>query len=55
MWLALPCEVDAWWRQRNGMSLSRENGKWTIRGEGSHRAMLAYARIEDHALKFVTQ
>jgi peptidoglycan/xylan/chitin deacetylase (PgdA/CDA1 family) len=54
MWLALPREVDTWWRQRSRMSLSRETGGWTLRGEGSERALVAYAKVEGDELKFVT-
>jgi len=53
MWLALPGEVDRWWRQRDGMMLVRENGTWVIQGEGSERASIAYARVENGKLRFV--
>jgi len=54
LWLALPGEVDTWWRQRNNMELSQVEGKWTIQGDGSERAAIAYARLENGAVTFVT-
>jgi peptidoglycan/xylan/chitin deacetylase (PgdA/CDA1 family) len=53
VWLALPGEVDQWWRERGAMSLVQQNGKWAILGKGSERAALAYARLEDGALTYV--
>jgi len=55
VWLALPGEVDQWWRQRNNMVLSQVNGKWIIRGDGSHRAVIAHARIEDGTVRYSTE
>ena len=54
LWLALPGEVDTWWRQRNNMELSQVEGKWTIQGDGSERAAIAYARLENGAVTIVT-
>jgi hypothetical protein len=53
MWLALPGEVDAWWRQRNSMTLVRQSGTWHVRGIGSGQAAVAYARLENGRLKYV--
>ena len=53
MWLALPGEVDDWWRERSAMTLVREGGTWSIRGKGSNRACLAYARLERGKLTYV--
>src|SRR5207245_988750 len=53
MWLALPGEVDAWWRQRNSMTLVRQGGRWQVRGIGSGQAVVAYARLENGRLKYV--
>jgi len=52
MWIALPGEVNAWWRERNEMSLLLKDGKWQIEGEGSERARLAYARIENDTVTY---
>jgi hypothetical protein len=53
VWLALPGEVDTWWRERNGMTLVREQGTWTIQGKGSDRAAVAYAKLENGKLTYV--
>jgi hypothetical protein len=55
VWLALAGEVDTWWRQRNNMVLSRVDGKWIIRGDCSDRAAIAYARIENGMVRYVTE
>ena len=53
MWLALPGEVDTWWRQRNSMTLARHNGRWQVRGAGADQAAVAYARLENGRLTYV--
>jgi hypothetical protein len=53
VWLALPGEVDTWWRERNGMTLVREQGTWAIQGKGSDRAAVAYAKLENGKLTYV--
>ena len=50
LWLALPKEVDAWWRQRHAMTLVQEGGRWIIRGTGSERAVVAWAALRDGEL-----
>lgn len=52
-WLALPGEVNNWWRARAAMRLEQENGNWVIRGEGSERARVAYATLENGKLKYI--
>jgi len=53
MWLALPGEVDTWWRDRNNMTLMRgEDGSWSVRGKGSERASVAYAKLENGKLTY---
>jgi len=46
-WLALPGEVDTWWRERATMRLELEKGTWVVRGKGSERASVAYAAIKN--------
>jgi peptidoglycan/xylan/chitin deacetylase (PgdA/CDA1 family) len=53
VWLALPGEVDTWWRERNGLTLTREGGTWSVRGKGSDRASVAYAKLENGKLAYV--
>lgn len=47
IWCALPREINAWWRARNKMSVVRDGASWRIVGEGSERAVLAFAKNVD--------
>ena len=47
LWIALPGEVDSWWRHRSQMKLVEEKGKWRIEGSGAERGRVAYATIAD--------
>jgi len=55
LWIALPGEVDSWWRKRRRMSIVQEGGKWAIRGPGSARARLAFATLNDDGLSFTVE
>lgn len=46
VWIALPGEVNRWWRQRDAMRLVRSAGSWAIEGEGKDRARVAFASLE---------
>src|SRR5437764_5563927 len=52
IWVALPDEIDTWWRQRTRMQLVQEQGRWQVRGEGSERARVAYAKLTDGKLAY---
>lgn len=52
LWIALPGEVDTWWRQRSKMRLVRKGVQWHIEGEGADRATIAYASIKNNALNY---
>ena len=52
VWLALPREVDAWWRQRSALRLEREGAGWRIVGEGRERARLAFARKDGKGVSY---
>jgi hypothetical protein len=45
IWYALPSEINRWWRVRSKMSVVKHCDSWRIEGEGSERAVLAYAKI----------
>ena len=47
VWTPTPGEAAKWWRQRSKMSIVDESGVLRVRGEGSERARIAYAHIED--------
>jgi len=46
VWIALPQDVDRWWRERSEMKLRREGNTYRIEGPGSKRARVAFARID---------
>jgi hypothetical protein len=52
LWIALPGDVDRWWRSRNLMALIRDGDAWRIDGPDSHRARVAYATLENNQLVF---
>jgi hypothetical protein len=52
VWIALPCEVERWWRQRSQMRLSRRGDKLQIEGAGRERARIAYASLDGHRVKY---
>jgi len=43
LWLALPHEVDQWWRERAAMRIVGDSGRLRIEGPSAARARLAYA------------
>ncbi len=49
-WFALPADVDLWWRARSRMSVEMTDNSLQIVGEGSERAVLAYAVRRDGKL-----
>ena len=46
VWMALPGEVDQWWRDRSRMTVVPYGNSWKIQGPGSDRARLAYATLD---------
>ena len=44
-WIALPREVDRWWRERSQMKLVGEGSRWRIVGQGRERARVAFATL----------
>ena len=51
-WIALPKEVNHWWRERSQMILVHEDGVWRIRGQGRERAKVAYAILAGEKLRY---
>ncbi len=43
IWMALPGEVDRWWRARSQMKLVPQGNSWAIDGPEKERARVAYA------------
>jgi glycosyltransferase involved in cell wall biosynthesis len=52
VWAAVPSAVNDWWRKRNKMRLILATNGWTIVGEGSSQARLAYASLKDGELVY---
>jgi len=52
LWMALPGEVDRWWRQRSEMRLVKQENGWRIEGNGKERARIAYAALCDDRLTY---
>ena len=55
IWMALPGELDQWWRARSQMTLARSGSGWEIEGPGKERARIAYAVLEDGHLSYQLQ
>ncbi len=52
VWMALPGEVDTWWRERACMRLVNSEGVWKITGQGTERGRVALANFSDGMLKY---
>ena len=55
VWIALPGEVNRWWRQRAKMQLVESAQGWQIEGLGKERARVAYASEKDGRLVVTMQ
>jgi hypothetical protein len=51
-WVALPGEVERWWRERSRMTLVRDGDRWRIEGPGKERARIAYAMLDGDQLAY---
>jgi hypothetical protein len=45
LWVALPGEINRWWRNRNQMTLVRDGDNWHVEGPDAARARVAYATL----------
>jgi hypothetical protein len=52
IWMALPGEVNRWWRARSQMKLVEKGSRWEIEGPDCHRARVAYATLDGDRLKY---
>ena len=52
IWVALPGDVDLWWRARSQMKLASRGNEWEIVGPGKERARLAYAILDGGRLAY---
>jgi hypothetical protein len=51
-WVALPGELDRWWRARSQMRLVKNGSNWIIEGPESERASIAYAVLYGDCLSY---
>ena len=51
-WVPLPGEAERWWRTRSRLTLAPDGDGWRIEGEGSERARLAYAELDEDQLVY---
>jgi len=52
LWIALPGEIDRWWRARKQMNLVCHRGQWRIEGAGSEQARIAYAYLDSDRITY---
>ncbi len=52
IWIALPGEVNEWWRARSQMKLVPEGSTWRIEGPEKDRARLAYAVLDGDRVRY---
>lgn len=52
LWFALPGEIDSWWRARSRMSVVKAGDSWRVAGQGSERAVVAFAKVVDGQLAY---
>jgi hypothetical protein len=52
VWIALPREVDQWWRERSHMKVVGDGRTWRIEGNASGRARLAFATLDADRVRF---
>ena len=55
VWMALPGEVDRWWRARSQMKLVPAGDAWKIEGPDSDRARIAYATLDGDGVKYTVE
>ena len=55
VWMALPGEINRWWRNRHKMTLTPSGGGWRIEGPDSDRARVAYAALDGDRLVYTLQ
>jgi hypothetical protein len=53
VWMALPGDINRWWRNRQQMTLVPVGESWRIEGPDAHRAKLAYAIRDGDRVRYV--
>ena len=52
VWVALPGEINRWWRNRQQMTLVPAADGWRIKGPDANRARVAYATLDGDRLTY---
>lgn len=52
LWMALPGEINRWWRNRRQMTLVPDGDGWRIEGPDCERARVAYASVSNRQLVY---
>ena len=52
LWITRPGEINDWWRARAQMQLVPDGDFWRVKGKGSERARVAYARAEGDGIVY---
>jgi hypothetical protein len=52
IWVALPRDVNQWWRARSQMKLARQGNNWVIEGPDKDKASVAYAFLDGGRLVY---
>jgi hypothetical protein len=52
VWIALPGEINRWWRSRQQMTLIPTPDGWRIKGPDANRARIAYATLDGDRLVY---
>lgn len=52
IWMALPGEINRWWRNRQQMTLVPAENGWQVQGPDSERARVAYATLDGDRLVY---
>jgi hypothetical protein len=55
LWIALPGEVNRWWRSRNQMNLVATGEGWRIEGPDCDRARVAHATLDGDRLRYTVE
>jgi hypothetical protein len=55
VWMALPREVDRWWRDRHATTVVRDADGWHLDGPAKDRACLAFATLTPTGLTFAVE
>lgn len=55
IWVALPGEINAWWRDRQQMTLVPSGDGWRIDGPDSQRARVAYATLDNDRIAYALE